>query len=343
MLKNDVSNLGGINMHFYCGKCKKIYPINTLSYKCECGGLFRLYRESNEKTATGVSLGEVETPLLKANISGMDFLLKLDYLSPTGSFKDRGAFVLINQLKEMGIEEIVEDSSGNAGAAIAAYAAAAGIQCHIYLPESTSPSKIKQIKAYGADVVAVPGLRDNSSEAVREAAAHTYYASHVYNPLFFEGTKSLAHDLYEQVGGVPDYIFVPTGNGTMLLGLYHGFEEIGKLPKLIAVQSENCRPVYNAFYGLPESASTSTVAEGIAVGTPMRCDEMVTAIRNSQGDVITVSDEEVLAAGVTLGKHGVYAEVTSGATLAGALKFFSGGKPDNYSVVIPLTGIGLKK
>lgn len=330
-------------MHFYCADCKKIYPMNTKHYQCECGGLFRLYKADQEKIEPTVSLGEMPTPLLRSTVSNMDLLLKLDYLRPTGSFKDRGAFTLINKLKELGITEIVEDSSGNAGAAIAAYAAAAGIKCSIYLPDYTSPGKIKQVKAYGAEIVAVPGTRDDTSAAILAAAKTTYYASHVYNPLFFEGTKSLAYELYDQLHHVPDYIFVPTGNGTMLLGLYYGFEEIGKLPKFIAVQSEKCCPVYDAFHQLEKSPIEQTVAEGIAVGKPMRLNEMVQVIKNSQGDVITVSDEEVLQSQEILGKKGVYAELTSAAALAGAIKYFPKGKPDNYSVVIPLTGMGLKK
>lgn len=329
-------------MHFFCSKCKKIHPMVTLAHRCECGGLFKLYKEPKEKVPARVSLGEMVTPMVKARIANMDLLLKVDYLQPTGSFKDRGAFTMINQLKELGVREIVEDSSGNAGAAVAAYAAAAGIKCSIYLPEGTSAGKIRQIEAYGAKLVKVPGTRDDTSAAIQEAARHTYYASHVYNPLFFEGTKSLAHEIYKQVG-IPDYIFVPTGNGTMLLGLYAGFEEIGKMPKLIVVQSENCRPVYDAFHGRSAAPVTLTVAEGIAVGRPMRLEEIVTAVKNSQGDVIAVNDAEVLEAKAILGRSGLYAETTSAAALAGAIQFFPKGKPDNYAVVIPLTGIGLKK
>lgn len=330
-------------MHFYCSECKKIHPMDTLNYQCECSGLFKLYKLDDEKVEEMVSLGEMKTPLLKVNIEHMDLLMKLDYLRPTGSFKDRGAYTLINKLKALGIKEIVEDSSGNAGAAIAAYAAAAGIKCSIYLPEATSQGKIKQIKSYGAEIIKVPGTRDDTSAAIVEAAKSTYYASHVYNPLFFEGTKSLAYELYEQIGHVPDYIFVPVGNGTMLLGLYQGFMEIGKLPKLIAVQSDKCKPVYDEFKGLEKSPIESTLAEGIAVGKPMRLKEIVKVIEHSQGDVITVSDEEVVKYQEVLGRKGIYAELTSATALAGAVKYFPKGKPDNYDVVIPLTGMGLKK
>ncbi len=329
-------------MHFYCSDCKKVYPMDTFDYHCECGGLFKLHKEVGEEVSQKISIGEMETPMLKSKLNNMDVYFKLDYLRPTGSFKDRGAFVLINQLKEMGISEIVEDSSGNAGAAIAAYCAAAGIKCSIYLKEDTSLGKIKQIGAYGADLIKVPGSRDDVSAAILAAATHTYYASHVYNPLFFEGTKSLAYEIYDQVG-VPDYIFVPTGNGTMLLGLYIGFKEIGKLPRLIAVQSQNCQPIYNKFHGLPATPVTETAAEGIAIGKPMRITEIIEAIKDSKGDIITVADDGVVAAQKLLAKQGIYIEVTSGSAIAGVLKYFATSNTDNKKIVIPLTGFGLKK
>ncbi|MBU2700177.1 threonine synthase [Sporomusaceae bacterium BoRhaA] len=157
---------------------------------------------------------------------------------------------MVNKLKELGIKEVVEDSSGNAGAAFAGYCAAAGIKGNIYLPENTSPGKIKQVNAYRANVVKVPGMREDTAKAILKAAENTYYASHVYNPLFFEGTKSLAYEIYEQID-IPDYIVVPAGNGTMLLGVYRGFKELGKLPRIIAVQSKNCAPLFSKFKNRP--------------------------------------------------------------------------------------------
>jgi threonine synthase len=329
-------------MYFQCSNCGKQYPLQGLDYQCECGGLFRLGKIGHEQVGKTISLGEVETPILVRRLGEIEVHLKLDYLSPTGSFKDRGAFVLINQLKNMGISEVVEDSSGNAGAAIAGYCAAAGIRCHIYLPESTSPGKIKQISAYGADVVKVPGSRDETARAILSAAKTTYYASHVYNPLFFEGTKSLAYEVYKQVGQ-PDYVFVPAGNGTMLLGVYQGFKELGRLPKIIAVQSSCCAPVYWKFHQLPAGEISSTVAEGIAVGQPKRIDEMIAAVRESQGDIITVDDEAVMQAQVSLVKKGIYVEPTAGVVPAGVQNYFKDRPSQGLKIVAPLTGFGLKK
>jgi threonine synthase len=329
-------------MHFYCSRCEKDYPIEGLDYQCECGGLFQLYKEEDEKITATVSLGEVKTPIIKRNLQGREIYLKLDYMQPTGSFKDRGAFAVINKLKELGINEIVEDSSGNAGAAFAGYCAAAGIKCNIYLPESTSPGKIKQINAYKANVVKVPGTRDDTAKAILKAAKTTYYASHVYNPLFFEGTKSLAYEIYEQIG-IPDYIVVPAGNGTMLLGIYKGFKEMGQLPRIIVVQSRNCAPVFSKFKNQSVGEMKPTAAEGIAIQEPKRIDEMIEAIIDSKGDIIVVDDVEVIKAQEMLGEMGIYIEVTSGAAVAGMLQYFKDGYDNKLNILVPLTGMGLKK
>jgi len=328
-------------MFFYCKECGKQYPADGIDYKCECGGLFELGRESVQIEKPLVSIGGTVTPMFERTIGGVTMQLKLDYYMPTGSFKDRGAYVLINKLKEFGVEEVVEDSSGNAGAAIAGYCAAAGIKCSIYVPESTSEGKIKQVKAYGAELVKVPGSRDDTSLAIQAAAQKTYYASHVYNPLFFEGTKSIVPEIAAQCG-IPDYIVVPAGNGTMLLGVYLGFKELGTLPRIIAVQSAHCTPVYAKFKGIPALPPSPTAAEGIAVGTPMRIEEMVEAVRESGGDFITVEDEEVLFAKDELAKMGIYCEPTSGVAVAAAKKYF-GNDAHGAKIVVPLTGSGLKK
>ena len=329
-------------MHFYCSTCAKVYPVEGLNYQCECGGLFKLQATKEDKIPTTVSLGEIQTPLLKRKLKHREFFLKLDYMHPTGSFKDRGAFSMINKLKELDIKEVVEDSSGNAGAAIAGYCAAAGIKCNIYLPEGTSAGKIKQISAYKANVVKVPGTRDDTAKAILKAAEKTYYASHVYNPLFFEGTKSLAHEIYAQMG-VPDYIVVPAGNGTMLLGVYIGFKEIGKLPRIIAVQSQNCAPLVSKFKGQPAAEMKPTVAEGIAIREPKRMDEMIAAVKESKGDFIAVDEESIIKAQEILGEMGIYIETTSGAAVAAAMQYFSESFDEKASIVVPLTGSGLKK
>ena len=331
-------------MYFYCEKCKKQYPLNSHSYMCECGGMFRLHKDADDEPVHEISLGEFQTPLLPFRDGKLEFLLKLENLLPTGSFKDRGAYTLINEIHHLGVKKIALDSAGNAGAAIAAYAAAAGMECTVYVPDDVSNELVTQIEAYGAKIIKVANGRMKACAAVKQNLGDAYYASHVYNPLFFEGMKSIAKEMYEQLGGhVPDYIFVPVGNGTLLIGLFLGFMEIGRLPHFVAVQSRKCAPLYDAYHGLPEQPKKTTIAEAIRIEQPKRLDWMIEAIKASNGDVVTIEDCEILRAKKPLAHCGIYVEMTSAAALAGAEKFFQSGKPDNYRVVVPLTGNGLKR
>ncbi|MEM9982561.1 MAG: pyridoxal-phosphate dependent enzyme, partial [Bacteroidota bacterium] len=152
--------------------------------------------------------------------------LKLDFLFPTGSYKDRGASVMISKVKELGIDKVVQDSSGNAGASVAAYCAKAGIACDIYAPKCTSQAKLTQIKMYGATLHLIDGTREDTAQAALEAAQKSYYASHCWNPYFFQGTKTFAFEIAEQMGWkAPDTVILPAGNGTLLIGAYIGFRE----------------------------------------------------------------------------------------------------------------------
>ena len=205
--------------------------------------------------ATPVTLGEGWTPLVAAEWDGRPLHFKAEYLNPTGSFKDRGAAVVVTALKAMGVRDIVEDSSGNAGAALAAYAARAGLSAAIYVPAHASPVKQAQIAAYGAEVVPVPGPRAEATRAVRQAAeGGAVYASHVYSPFFAQGVKTLAFELWEQLGGrAPESIVVPVGHGSLLLGLYQGLRAlllaglIERLPRLFGVQARACAPLARAW------------------------------------------------------------------------------------------------
>ena len=333
-------------MHFYCERCKKEYPVATHSYACGCGGLFHLYQTEMDEDSPhmAITLGETMTPLLPLSMDGLRFYLKMEDRQPTGSFKDRGAKRLIGELSYLGIERVVIDSSGNAGAAVAAYAAAAGIACRVYVPDDISAERVKQITAYGADVVRVPNGRMNAGSVARAELGSDYYASHVYNPLFADGVGGMAHEIYEQLGGaVPEYIFVPVGNGSLLLGLYHGFAKLGRLPHFVAVQSTKCAPVVEAFHYLPETPRKNTIAESIRVSAPPRLDELCTVLQRSRGDAIAVEDSEILKAAKQLNRRGLYAELTAAAALAGARSFFADGMPDNYRVILPVPGSGLKR
>jgi threonine synthase len=274
--------------------------------------------------------------------------IKQDHLFPSGSYKDRGASVLLSYLKEHSIDNIIEDSSGNAGSAIAAYAAKAGIASTIFVPEHTSEAKLAQIRAYGSSVEKVAGSREDTAQAAYAAVEHSYYASHTWNPLFFHGTKSFAYEVCEQNNWKsPDAIIIPTGNGTLLLGAFLGFSEllrmgiIEKIPKLIAVQSNRCPPLYNLLYGKTDTQPGETIAEGIAIAAPARKHQLLNAIQASGGEIIIVDDTEITSSLQLAGRRGFYIEPTSAAALAGLEHYLHTLKHDE-TIVTTFTGHGLK-
>jgi threonine synthase len=298
-----------------------------------------------------LSLGEGFTPLEEMEFNGHRVLLKIDYLFPTGSYKDRGATVLVSKLRELGIRKVVEDSSGNAGSAIAAYCARAGIGCEIYVPESTSSGKLVQIQAYGATVKKVEGSREKTAEVAMEAASKIYYASHCWNPFFLHGTKTFAFEIWEQIGWkAPDALVLPVGHGTLFLGAYIGFKEledagkVERIPRLVGIQSAACAPLYQAFKkGWKENFPTEkkeTMAEGIAIANPVRGRQILEAIRETGGEVLAVTEKEIGVALKEMSRKGHFIEPTSAATVAGLKKYLKNNKKE--VVVSTLTGMGLK-
>jgi len=299
-----------------------------------------------------VSMQEGFTPLERMEIAGREVLLKIDYLFPTGSYKDRGATVLISKMKEWRVRKVVEDSSGNAGSAIVAYCAKAGIQCDIYVPYHTSPAKLVQIQAYGATLKRVDGSREKTAERAMKAASGTPYASHCWNPFFLHGTKTFAFEVWEQMSWkTPDTLVFPVGHGTLFLGVYMGFKElreagmIKKIPKLVAVQSASCATLYEAFKkGWQETRpieKRETVAEGIAIAEPVRGREILEAIRETDGEILIVTEKEIGTALKTMGRKGHFIEPTSAATVAGLIQYLRK-RRGSETVVSTLTGTGLK-
>jgi threonine synthase len=358
-----------------CSRCSVTYSDSAPRWRCDCGsplrfvpgGIFRpgdlssrpptvwRYRESLGAPPL-VTLGEGMTPLVPARVADRDVLLKLDFVSPTGSYKDRGTTVMISKLKEWGITSVVEDSSGNAGASVAAYAAAAGIAANIFIPENTSAGKAVQIAMYGAQLVRVPGSREDTTRAAEAAAQApgSFYGSHNWNPYFIAGLKTLGFEMAEQLQWqAPDWIVTPLGGGSLLLGLYYAFQEmiaagiVQKMPQLAAVQSENCAPVYHAWKAeldeVPAIVKGPTIAEGITIAKPVKGRDILQAIRGSDGVVVPVSDEAIWNAMDELGRAGAYAEPT-GAVSAAALPLLiqSGVITAEQGVVLVLTGSGLK-
>jgi threonine synthase len=306
--------------------------------------------------STPLSLGEPVTPLHEVEVAGIRAVLKLESLNPTGSFKDRGSAVMVAWLREVGIRTLIEDSSGNAGASVASYAAAAGLEATIFVPESASPAKLVQVRATGARVIAVPGPRSAATDAAIAAATTTedaFYASHLWSPLFVAGTATFAWELWEQLAGVPDAIVLPLGGGTLLLGVYRGFVAlrdaglIDRLPRLCGIQSAACAPIVAAFStGATDVAAItagSSAAEGILLAAPPRGAQILVALRGTGGSAIAVDDEALWKALQGMARQGVYLEPTSAIAVAGleALRQQGVVGPSD-EVVVGITGSGLK-
>ncbi len=304
-------------------------------------------------TSNIISLGEGFTHLIKyENNFGLDLNIKLDQLNPSGSYKDRGASVLLSHIKSIGIQHIIQDSSGNAGAAIAAYAAAAKINCKIFLPIETPESKILQMRAYGAEICVVDGNREVAAEQAFEAAKKSYYASHCFNPFFFQGTKTFVYEAFEQMDEkIPDYIVLPAGNGTLIIGAYLGYMDllkaklIEKMPKIIAVQTEACNPIEIAFKANKKNISPiekkNSIAEGISIANPIRASEILDCVYKSNGTVISVNEDEILNSWIECSKNGHFIESTSAATFAGIKKIAKTVEPGS-SILSLFSGHGLK-
>ena len=355
-----------------CQACDTIHRSDTRLWRCGCGaaldvgfqgaidvdaigrrppGMWR-YREALPIGADAhiVSFNEGFTPIVRMQFDGKPLSVKQENLFPTGSFKDRGASVLISRALELGVERVVEDSSGNAGAAVAAYAAKAGIECEIYVPESTSPGKLAQIRLYGAKLIRVPGSREDTARAAMEAAESHFYASHVWNPFFFQGTKTYAFEIWEQLDfSAPDTLIVPTGHGTMLIGAFLGFRDlmenglIARLPRIIAVQAAGCAPLYRMWRdqsaNLAPVDSSGTIAEGIAIAEPTRASQILDIVHETGGRIVAVTDAEIERALLDICRQGLYAEPTSATAVAAFRKIPT---ERDECIVAPLTGHGLK-
>ena len=301
-----------------------------------------------------ISMGEGCTPLIARRLHGADALLKCEWFMPTGSFKDRGASVMLSLLRAQGITDVLEDSSGNGGAAVAAYAAAGGMRATILAPSSTSPAKTVQMRAHGAAVELIPGSRQATADAAVARAANVFYASHNWHPFFLHGTKTLAYELWEDLGfSAPDNVIVPCGAGSNVLGCEIGFAEllragqIGRMPRIFAAQPENCGPIAAAFLAGSDAAVECeirpTIAEGTAIAQPIRLPEILGTLRGTEGGAVLLTEWEIGQATLDLAAMGIYVEPTSAQVAAAFGKLLaSGAVSAGQTTVLVLTGAGLK-
>ena len=296
------------------------------------------------------TLGAGMTPLVAGTLEGRGVWFKLDSMLPTGSFKDRGAAVVVAMLKDSGVRRVVVDSSGNAAASMSAYAAVAGIACTVFAPASASVAKLVQSRAYGADVQLVDGSRDAVSDAAFDAASadlSTIYSSHNMSALFAEGVKTWALETWEQRGySVPDRVFVPAGGGSAVLGAFRGFAATGTLPEIVACQPASCSPIVSAFQSgadhIEPASPEHTIAEGARIANPPRGNLILDLLRENGGDAIALAEPELQEALQTLWRQGIYAEPTAALGAAGFIKAVRRGDAVGGDNVILITGTGLK-
>ena len=359
-----------VGMDLRCPECGREYDDR---WRCECGSPLRFAErplpdaddpgDADVDPRDGlwafddflpvdrhVSLGEGYTPLVDA--PEWDARLKLEYVFPTGSFKDRGATATLSRAVEVGAETVVEDSSGNAGAAVATYAARAGLPAEIYVPADVKESKVTAIRRSGADVVRVEGSREDVTDACVDAVERGdgWYASHAWNPAFFAGTATMAYEIVHQCGWtVPDAVVMPLGHGTMYLGAYRGFVAlraagwIDDLPRLLGAQAAGYAPIAAALHGDGGAVEDNDVADGIQIRDPVQRDAILEAVRETNGDVVALPEAAVTTELDRLHAAGFYVEPTSAVAAAALRRYRDRGLLDtDDDVVVPLSGSGLK-
>jgi threonine synthase len=317
-------------------------------------GLLRKYREYlpvNDSTPL-ITLQEGNTPLIRAERLSedlkLDIYFKYEGLNPTGSFKDRGMVMAVAKAMEEGSRTIMCASTGNTSAAAAAYAARAGLNCIVIIPNNNiALGKLAQAMIYGAKVIAIEGNFDRALEIVREITSkHPITLVNSVNPYRIEGQKTAAFEVCEQLGGAPDYLAIPVGNAGNITAYWKGFREyrdagkIESLPKMIGFEAEGAMAIVK---GEP-IREPETIATAIRIGNPASWDGAVRAARESGGRIDYVTDEEILAAYKAIAsREGVFAEPASAASVAGVMKLRREGMiPESARIVCVLTGHGLK-
>ncbi|MFA9417694.1 threonine synthase [Natrinema sp. HArc-T2] len=317
-----------------------------------------------------VTFYEGFTPLVDA--PEWDAQFKLEYVFPTGSFKDRGATTTLSRAVELGVEKVIEDSSGNAGASIATYAARAGLAADIYVPADVKQSKLMAIQRADARPVRIEGTREDVTAACLEAvegdasdtetttderdAPHQtgegWYASHAWNPAFYAGTMTFAFEVAAQQGWtVPDAVVLPIGHGTLFLGAYRGFSLLNEagivdgMPRLLGAQAAGYAPIVAALGGetTDDDGDRATIADGIQITEPARGTQILEAIEATDGDAIALGDDPIESTLDRLHRNGFYVEPTCAVAPAALERYRERGVIDDADdIVVPLTGSGLK-
>ncbi len=356
-----------------CSNCGKETQ-DPLHYRCSCGEPLNVCLKSDferqgvrQKNYTIwryekffpyvrksdiITLGEGWTPLVMFSDK---VYFKLESLNPTGSFKDRGSAVLLSALVRLVKEAggyISEDSSGNAGASVAAYASRAGLRASIYVPQEVSGPKFSQIRFYGAETVKVSGGRSRVSEEAQKAAEGKFYVGHILHPLFRDGMRSLAYEIAEQLGwDCAERVYVPVSAGTLLLGVIEGFRHLVKsdaidsMPKMVACQTEQVSPLYHRMRNLSYTppSKIESIADALVSVNPPLLNLMVERLKEVKGEVVAVQEDKILNAFAELSGTGFFVEPSSAVAYAAfKMQSDSGKLLDDRKNVVVLTGTGMK-
>jgi threonine synthase len=357
-------------LYLRCVRCDASYGKDSLTYRCRCGGSLDLvlryvkdfswmkfrsrrfrhwrYAELFPLLKKGVSLDEGGTPLL-ASVHAKNAFLKLEGLNPTGSFKDRGSTIEVSHALSLGKKRLLCATTGNMGASIAAFSARAGIEAEIFVPSHTPDEKLRQIHQHGASITRVRGQYSDAAEAAFWAFKRGrgfLVGDYAYRA---EGEKSIAYELCDQLGKAPDYVLAPMGNGTLISSLWKGFKELrmlgltARLPKMIGVQSRQCPAIVTAFKAgkkYTTGGACTTIAGAIACGDPLDGEKALTALRESKGTALALTDNELLLARRKMARtEGIDAELAGVAPWA-ALKKLK--LPANATKALIISGHGLK-
>src|SRR6202047_1283530 len=370
-----------------CSACGKIFDASAEQHLCTCGqplfARYDLQRAATTLTLRNLSnrprtlwryaevlpdgdritLGEGLTPLVHVprlgTAIGLDRLyVKDEGLNPTGSFKARGMTAAVTRARQLGAKTLAAPTAGNAGGALAAYAAAAGLAAVIVMPADTPAANVIECQAFGAKVIKIDGLISDCGKYVAEHKEHEgwYDVSTLKEPYRVEGKKTMGYELWEQFRGkLPDVILYPTGGGVGLIGMCKAFDEMQEMgwigaerPRMVAVQAEGCAPIVKAWEAHRDSAeffqNATTMASGLRVPGPLGDLLILRMLRQTKGTALAVSDQEMLQAGRELASlEGIFAAPEGAATVIGARKLAASGwiKPDE-SVVLFNTGTGYK-
>ena len=372
-----------------CSRCDKTFPPNGAANLCECGGpllvdydwpsisgawhkrdligalatMWRYAPVLPADPAEAVTLGEGWTPLLRAAALGRELgienlWIKDEGLNPTGSFKARGLCCAVTMAKKFGQRKLAIPSAGNAGGALAAYAAAARLEAHIFMPRDVPQANFVECKAYGAQVTLIDGLISHCGRIVAERKQREgwFEVTTLKEPYRIEGKKTMGYEIAEQFDWqLPDAIVYPCGGGVGLIGMWKAFAELERLrwidnrrPKMIVVQAKGCEPITRAFEAHAEASEpfpdARTLASGLRVPKALGDFLVLKAIRESGGAAISVTDEEMIDAGLeTAAREGIFPAPEGGACVAAVQKLLASGflKPKDQ-IVIFNTGSGVK-